>query len=463
MIAQEDPIGKVQLRAETTAGEQQEYEPAFKAPGAAALIVDDNELNISVAAKLLSATDIQIDTAGSGREALAHTQEKHYDVILMDHLMPDMDGIETLHAIRAQRGGMCRETPVIALTANAGSDNEAMYRRNGFDGYLLKPITGSELENAVMARLPRSLVKSSQIVRMDAGEAQVMDAFHRKANMIITTDSLCDLPIPLLMQNRIEMIPLRIITDEGRFADRTEVTTGETLRYMQKFSDRRIVAEPPSVSEYEAFFAGCLLRADHVFHITTSAWGEKTYQNAIEAARSFGNVTIFDSGQISAGVGAYVLRAASIIEASNVPPQALFGILSGMRGSIRSALIVDNTAMLLRSGRITARQNTIFQNFLLRPIFVPTRKGVRIRGFAGGPRKQYTERFFRKMISRPEADHGRLLVISPSMLPEEAQYMEGIIKKHIPFREIRFLQAGPSTTLTWGPDSLAIVYETRSK
>ena len=68
----------------------------------------------------------------------------------MDHLMPEMDGIQCLHALRVQPGGLCQDVPVVALTANAGSDNQLLYRKEGFSGYLAKPVSGALLEAALM-------------------------------------------------------------------------------------------------------------------------------------------------------------------------------------------------------------------------------------------------------------------------------------------------------------------------
>jgi CheY-like chemotaxis protein len=82
---------------------------------------------------------MDIDTANSGREELEMSLKTHFDAIFMDHLMPKMDGIECLDQLRNQAGGLNRTTPVIVLTANAGSENRDLYTRAGFDGYLIKP------------------------------------------------------------------------------------------------------------------------------------------------------------------------------------------------------------------------------------------------------------------------------------------------------------------------------------
>ncbi len=135
------------------------HKKIFEAPGASILIVDDNKINLTVVSKLLRDTGIKITTAGSGEEALKLTLIEHFDAILMDHLMPGMDGIECFHAIREQINGSNNDTPVIILTANAGSDYQNMYIEEGFNDYVLKPVKSALLEKALVNVLPDELVK----------------------------------------------------------------------------------------------------------------------------------------------------------------------------------------------------------------------------------------------------------------------------------------------------------------
>ena len=150
-IVDATPVGAVDLRKAQEV-EVTPREHAVVASGMRVLAVDDTRMNLKVVKKLLSDTEIDVDTAASGSEALRKTRESFYDVILMDHQMPEMDGVECLHEIRSQEGGMCRDSKVVCLTANAGADMEELYRQEGFDGYLAKPIRGKTLE-AEIARL----------------------------------------------------------------------------------------------------------------------------------------------------------------------------------------------------------------------------------------------------------------------------------------------------------------------
>lgn len=117
----------------------------FKAPGKKVLVVDDLKTNILVFKGLLRGTDIAIDSALSGSEAVAMTENTKYDIIFMDHLMPEMDGIETLHKIRDDRKNPNCDTPVVVLTANAIVGMRASYLDEGFAEYLSKPVEQKKL------------------------------------------------------------------------------------------------------------------------------------------------------------------------------------------------------------------------------------------------------------------------------------------------------------------------------
>ncbi|MBO6137616.1 MAG: response regulator, partial [Lachnospiraceae bacterium] len=152
-VADSAPLGSFDPDEALSTRERPVYKPGFVAPDVCVLIVDDNKFNLLVETRLLQATKVQITTALSGAECLKLTAEKKYDVIFMDHMMPEMDGIECLHAIREQEGGLNNQTPVIILTANSGQENRELYEREGFDDFLLKPVKGAELEGALIRTL----------------------------------------------------------------------------------------------------------------------------------------------------------------------------------------------------------------------------------------------------------------------------------------------------------------------
>lgn len=121
------------------------------------LVVDDIEINLDVAEALISTFDIEVDSSSSGQESLALVKENEYDIIFMDHMMPEMDGIETTKLIRLM-GGYCTEVPIIALTANAISGMREMFLEHKFDDFLPKPLEYNDLKRVLLQWLPEDKV-----------------------------------------------------------------------------------------------------------------------------------------------------------------------------------------------------------------------------------------------------------------------------------------------------------------
>lgn len=153
-----EPLGDVFKRYEETKLEMNRYHESFQAPDARILVIDDTNMNLMVIRGLLKRTRIQIDTADSGREALQMICREQYDMIFIDHKMPGMDGIETLHAMDALEGSLNKDTIKVALTANAISGAREEYIGVGFDDYLSKPINMDKLEKMLIHYIPKDLI-----------------------------------------------------------------------------------------------------------------------------------------------------------------------------------------------------------------------------------------------------------------------------------------------------------------
>ena len=136
------------------------YETMFYAPKAKILVVDDNKLNLKVAQGILKPYGIIPDCVESGAEALIAAQKCEYDLIFMDHMMPVMDGVETMQKLRKMEGGA--DMRIVALTANALSGVEAQYTEAGFDGFLAKPIEPKEMEALLHKMLPEEYIQKAE-------------------------------------------------------------------------------------------------------------------------------------------------------------------------------------------------------------------------------------------------------------------------------------------------------------
>ena len=137
-----------------------DYKQLFTAESAKILVVDDVNINLRVFRNLVKNTKMQVETANNGMEAVEMTKKNHYDLIFMDHMMPQMGGVETFECIKKE--GCNKETPVIMLTANAIAGMEEMFREKGFIDYMTKPINSRILEQMLMKYLPKEKVKLSE-------------------------------------------------------------------------------------------------------------------------------------------------------------------------------------------------------------------------------------------------------------------------------------------------------------
>ena len=151
-----EPVGDVAARFDEEASKGKTYHELFRAPEAKILVVDDTEMNLTVIENLLKRTQIKIDKATSGRDALNLARDKKYDIIFIDHMMPDMDGIETLKHMKEETD---EEGVYIALTANAVSGAREMYLEAGFVDYMSKPVDGERLEELLKFYLPKEKIE----------------------------------------------------------------------------------------------------------------------------------------------------------------------------------------------------------------------------------------------------------------------------------------------------------------
>ncbi len=155
-VVDDTPIGDFS-EAMHAPEERYSHEGAFIAPDAHVLVVDDNAMNRKVFRSLLKVTRIRIDEAGGGAEALSLAESERYDMVFMDHMMPDMDGVETMQRMRKLAG--YDEIPIYVLTANAVTGAKEQYLEAGFDGFISKPVVSDKLEQALRETLPPELLK----------------------------------------------------------------------------------------------------------------------------------------------------------------------------------------------------------------------------------------------------------------------------------------------------------------
>ena len=453
-------LGRFDLSSRTRVHEGEPYRQSFEAPDAHILVVDDNDMNLMVVSKLLAETKIQIDTASNGAECLRLTQNHHYDCILMDHLMPEMDGIECLHALRAQPGGLCQDVPVVALTANAGSDNQLLYRKEGFSGYLAKPVSGALLEAAVLSILPKELVRISEEIQQSDIDKDILifEQVKRRA-VLVTTDSVCDLPKSLRKTFGISVCPYYVRTDEGRFLDGQELKPDELLMHIAK--GRTGCSQPPEVEDYEHFFAEKLTEAQNVIHISMARHVSEGYQNALEAAKSFENVTVVDSGHLSSSMGLAVLCAAYMAE-HHAAKEAIVEAVKRMERCISSAFIINSTHMMCQSGRISKRIQILCDALLLHPVLVLKKSKMVVGSMVMGNFSHAAKKYIRRTLQDTGNIDRRILFITYSGMDEKKlQYVRSLVEQYCPFERVYVQKASSAIASNCGPGSFGLLFMRR--
>ena len=157
-IVNEEQIGDYRKKYKEQLHQEVCYQESFHAEDARILVVDDNEVNLKVVVGLAKNTKLQIDTALSAAEGLELIRQHTYQLLLIDHMMPEMDGIEMLQHVKTMDGGIYKDIPAVAITANALSGAKQTYLDAGFCGYLSKPINPERFEQIIKDNLPQEYV-----------------------------------------------------------------------------------------------------------------------------------------------------------------------------------------------------------------------------------------------------------------------------------------------------------------
>ena len=454
------PIGVINFAAQKQLSNRAVYRQSFIAPDARILVVDDNSMNLMVVVKLLRDTKVKVDTAESGKEALQKTAENTYHVILMDHMMPEMDGAATLRAVRSQTKGFCQKTPVIALTANVMSDAEQVYRNMGFDGYLAKPISAPLLEAGLLKYLPPTLIEyMAQDAEDETGDMEGLNQISsdRKRKIAVTADCICDLPKELLERFHIRLMYCYVHTGEGRFCDLFEISSDSLLTYLQKEGNHSH-SSTAAPSEYEYFFAETLKEAEHVIHITATADLSGAYPNATQAAKTFDNVTVIDSAHISSGHGLMVLYAAKLAEEGRNVDE-ICEALDGFRERVFSNFLVPGTATLYRNGKVSGTVHRLCAALNLHPVLSMSRNRLKLWFIESGSMHRVVRQYIKKLFRHSRQIDTRVLFVTyAGCSVKEIDEIVEIAEKYIHFDQVILQKASATVSSNCGVGTFGLMF-----
>lgn len=451
-------IGDIDIEQRAEQRRRKLYSTRFEAPDARLLVVDDTDSNLLVVKKLLRDTKVQIDTATSGEEALRKTLNNEYHVIFIDHLMPEMDGLECHRRIRSQIGGMCRNSKIAVLTANAGSESRPLYEKEGFDGYIVKPVTGEELEKELYRLLPGDLVYVTGSKEEILEETiSWMHGEKIKKAVAVTSESLADLPQEVIDQYGIGMIAHKVTTEEGVFRDGIEIETNGLLEYMED-KTRTVVSTPPDIKEHEMFFADQLSGANNIVHITIGSTLEHSSAPiAAEAAGAFDNVFVFDTGHLSSGQGLMAIEAARLAEEGRSPAE-IINTLEKVKNKVHTSFIVDNLDFLARSKQVSQRIADLTRSLMLRPVLVMKKGRMTVGKLYFGSRKRAWKSYINSVLRHPSDYDDRILFVTyVGLTKREMDWIREQIEKKASFQKIYFQKASPTITVNCGAGTFGLL------
>jgi len=462
-IIDNNPMGQMDFMTRGSSHRRKKYKQIFEAPDARVLVVDDNEMNLLVAKKLLRETKIQVDLAKSGRECLELTKQHFYHVIFMDHMMPDMDGVETLKRLQKQENGLCREVPVIALTANVMGGAEQLYREYGFQSYLAKPISGSLLEAVLLKFLPKELVEYNAIETGEEEENLIQNITSTKKKKIhITTDCVCDLPKNFLEHYGIDTMYCYVHTDKGRFCDINEITSDNLLEYLAS-GQGKAKSQVATVEEFETFFADALSVGEQVIHISTAQRTGGGYKVAMTAAQGFDNVTVVDSGHLSSGLGLMVLRAAHLAK-KGLTVEEIVKDLDKMKAKVSTSFVVPSTEALYRNGKISYNIMKICEALDLHLVFsIKKSKLTFNRIKSGNMKKVYLDYIKENFKGKKNIDTDLLFITYAGCSSKQLKEFKEEVLKYQKFERIEFQKASATISSNCGLGCMGVLYIKKGK
>lgn len=457
-----EPIGTIQV-SDLGKGMDRMYRNLFTAPEARVLVVDDNETNRVVVCKLLKDTKVQIDQAKNGIEALNFTKQKYYDVILMDYMMPGMNGLETLEKIRRQENGLCRESAVIGMTAIAESEILDANENTRYDAVIEKPFGGFTLETTMISVMPSSVF---EIVDQEAGkytnfELENMSSnMNKKSKIMLTTDSVCDLPEQILAEYGMRQAYMYINTPTGRFRDSKEI---DVFNVLDSENINSFTGTALTVEDYEKFFAECLTEADEVLHIALGKDMGKSYHHACKAAECFDNVQVVDSGQLSCGLGMMVIIE-GIVMRQGATVEELIRKNESARQEIYTRFLSPTTDCLFKYGYASRFARFIGRTFHLHPILTVKNSGIKVSGFMVGDIRKAYLRFIKNNLRRYRKSRVDGVSVSHAGLNAEVQdSIEKCVKDMVDTPVFVIQQSSVTNACFAGVGTMGISFAIRSK
>ncbi|MCR5402304.1 MAG: DegV family EDD domain-containing protein [Butyrivibrio sp.] len=353
------------------------------------------------------------------------------------------------------------DVPVVILTANAGGENIELYNNSGFDGYLVKPVSGMQLEEMLINQLPEEKVITSERSEMTGSQIRTASGYSRKKPVVIAASSMTDLPKSIIKELEIAIIPFVVITKEGVFWDNIDIDSDGLLRYMG-VENRYVSSEPPSVEALTKFFSDLLKGAHHVIYIALTSGASKDFEMSRAAAKSFGNVTVVESETLSSAAGLLVMIAGRLAR-QNYPVEKIVSELDEAKKRIQCSFVIRSTETMARRGQISPAMNSILNTLWLRPVLKVRNDKMGVGGFLFGRDRRCYEKYIKNALSGKNKPDKELAFITYAGMDEsDLEWIEDMVRGIVPFEHLIFQKASAGIFSNCGPGSFGILFLERS-
>lgn len=283
-----------------------------------------------------------------------------------------------------------------------------------------------------------------------------------KSDILITTDSVCDLPDDLIQRFGIQVCPYIVKTPDGAFLDDVEIGAGEVIDYMER-SGLKVSSASPSPDDYKKFFIKQKKDCSEILHISMGSGSSDGFANASQAAEDVPGVTVLDSGQISSGMGMVAIFAAREALAGKKIDE-IVSETKKYASKVSSSFVVRNMKYLNRSGRLSDRTRRICEKLMLYPSFLMKEGRIKAGGILFGRWKNIVRRYIRHELKEFEhIDNEVLFLTQAGLRSDEIEEIKEETKKYADFKTIRVVDASPAISANCGRGSFGLLFAKEKK
>ena len=303
------------------------------------------------------------------------------------------------------------------------------------------------------------------IVRITQGQSEdeqfesdkVIRQLSRKVPVLITTDGIADLPAEMLKKNGVPVIPFKIAMNGALFSDDREIDSNVILRY-QGENAKEIIPCAPLVDDYKEFFSGLLSGAQHIIHIAAAKNVGSAYANACEAAMDFYSVSVFDSGQLSGGVGIMAMEAKALVDGGISDTEEILRQLEEKRERLRALFLLrspEHFAMQFMKEDLVR----LIKDFEIYPVIGLRDSTIKTERMLFGDYERNRKKFIRRALRNTAAIDPSLLLISyAGVKREELEKIREEALSMVDFERVIEKQASPSVTIYCGPGTIGLFF-----